>query len=67
MKWTKPTFGDERTKTAFLIFPKTIRRETRWLERASWLEIYKKVSFCDEDGLYLYTGGKWLECYWIDT
>lgn len=41
MRWTKPkppTEGECRLRRAFLWFPKTIDRETRWLERATWTE-----------------------------
>ena len=36
----KPKLGDTRIKSRFLLFPKTIDNTTRWLERASWKELY---------------------------
>lgn len=41
MRWNKrpkkqePSAGDLRDREGFLFFPKTINRQTRWLERAS--------------------------------
>lgn len=43
MKWRskKPQIGDRRIVTRFLLFPKRINREVRWLEKATWEESYK--------------------------
>ena len=40
MRWKKEKTKDGETRiiNKFLIFPKTINRETRWLEKASWVE-----------------------------
>jgi hypothetical protein len=41
MKWTPKTLspeGDLRHRTRFLLFPMTIDKQTRWLERATWVE-----------------------------
>ena len=41
MRWkteTEPNHGDVRFITKFLLFPKTIHGETRWLETACWKE-----------------------------
>ena len=35
-----PEVGDVREKSAFLIFPKRIGEEIRFLERAVWEEVY---------------------------
>jgi len=35
-----PLIGQTRVVTKFLWFPKTINKETRWLEKASWTEHY---------------------------
>lgn len=43
MRWQKqpwPKEGDRRIKTRFLVLPKTINREVRWLEKATWEEEY---------------------------
>lgn len=41
---TKPRHGDRRVVTRFLLFPKVLycmgERQMRWLERASWQEVY---------------------------
>lgn len=34
-----PNDGDTRIKTKFLLFPKKINGETRWLEKSSWEEV----------------------------
>lgn len=48
-----PIEGQQRIKTRFLWMPKTINRQTRWLETASWVqratvmpEIYFWVDEC---------------------
>jgi len=43
MRWTNylPTEGDKRIRTSFLLWPKTIKQETRWMEKATWEEIYE--------------------------
>jgi hypothetical protein len=43
MRWNNkecrvPQPGDDRSKSRFLLFPKRIGNETRWLERAVWTE-----------------------------
>ena len=38
MRFKHPPNGALRIKTKFLWFPKRIHTETRWLEKASWLE-----------------------------
>jgi len=36
-----PEYGDKRkVHNRFLFLPKTIDRETRWLEKVSWVECY---------------------------
>jgi hypothetical protein len=51
MKWTKPKNREQRDNRSFLLFPKNINGEVRWLEVASWHEWY------DYD--------HWVPCYWI--
>ncbi len=40
MKWTtkKYKIGDFRIRSGFLLFPKTIKEETRWLIWTTWKE-----------------------------
>ena len=38
MRWCDPVIGGERVRTAFLLLPKRIGDETRWLETATWVE-----------------------------
>ena len=40
MRWHGTVEGTIRTKSMFLIFPFTIGRETRWLERVTIKQIY---------------------------
>ena len=35
-----PEINDLRTRESFLLFPKRIMDETRWLEKAIWTEKY---------------------------
>lgn len=40
MKWKNPRVGEVRIKSGFLLFPKTLENITRWLEFATWEEMY---------------------------
>lgn len=40
MRWYAARTGDRRTKSRFLLLPKTIDGETRWLEKAQWVQVY---------------------------
>jgi len=57
MRWKRPKEGQRRIKSQFLLFPKTIRGETRWLEFASWEEAF----FVGMTGY-----SWWGEMKWID-
>jgi hypothetical protein len=51
-----PKNGNRRIRTQFLLFPKTIDYEIRWLEIASWEEEYESNyfnynEFCKWQGL----------------
>lgn len=62
MRWKLPEHGDIRIVKKFLIFPKTIKRERRWLEYVSYYE-----SCCYNYDPY--TGGtsiKWYPIEWVD-
>lgn len=50
--WQPPNVGDKRIKTKFLIFPKSDRVETRWLEKAKYREIFTSKYIRDR-GYYL--------------
>ena len=55
-----PNIGDKREfRNRFLLFPKTINGETRWLERASWTETFIP------DGPYIWFPPRWLSDEWI--
>lgn len=54
MRWTgsllehlfrKPALNETRIRSGFLFLPMTIGGETRWLERASWVEKYQYLDF----------------------
>ena len=51
----RPIDGDVRTRRGFLLLPKMIRDEIRWLEHATWRETYYIG--------YLWAG--WLPFEWI--
>ena len=40
MRWKTAENFDRRIKTGFLILPKKLDNEWRWLERASWEQEY---------------------------
>jgi hypothetical protein len=61
MKWPvkpDPKEGDLRHKTRFLFFPKTIDRQARWLELATWAEECRIVT-------YRLPKSNWTELVWI--
>ena len=64
MRWHKrpkkqePSAGDLRDREGFLFFPKTINRQTRWLERASWTEKFVD-STCYTDGTAYWIPIRW--------
>jgi len=41
MRWTRPHCGATRYVKRFLWWPKTIGAQTRWLEWATWKEVYR--------------------------
>lgn len=36
MRWREPKEDDRRCRVAFLLLPRSINGETRWLEWATW-------------------------------
>ncbi len=59
MKIRHPKKGDKRTKEKFLLFPKTIGLETRWLERARWEDEFR-VYLTRTGVVGCWEGNKWL-------
>ncbi len=65
MKWTSKIWssGDTRTRTIFLLFPKSVYNsekgvlEWRWLERVTFVEKYR---------ISMLSGGWWSEIAWVD-
>lgn len=60
MRWkipkkTHPKCGDKREVIKFLLFPKCMRGEWRWLEKASWTQQYQIFHYED------YRMGKWVD------
>ena len=46
MRWPKrgfPRGGEQRTRRQFLLFPRCIQNEWRWLEHACWREYWQIV------------------------
>jgi len=48
--------GDSRYRDRFLLFPKAIGNEWRWLERARWKEVYS----------FNYADSGWDATEWVD-
>ncbi len=66
MKWPvkpDPKEGDLRHKTRFLFFPKTIDRQTRWLELATWAEELRIAKSTTPMGAP-YVGAFWIPISW---
>ena len=52
MRWKEskhegPNYGDRRKVTRFLLLPKELADEWRWLETASWLQAYVFTDYED--------------------
>lgn len=62
MRKQHPKRGARRIRTKFLLFPKRIGYETRWLEVASWEEVYR-IFFLPHTGEYL----AWDTERWVDN
>jgi hypothetical protein len=58
---TGPSYGENRTLTKYLIFPKIINGVFRWLETATWDESYHS----GWDGKEVLNLG-WIETRWRD-
>jgi hypothetical protein len=56
MKWKDKKIHKKRNKTRFLVFPKWIHGETRWLETATWEERHD-----DYPGFIGYRATKWIK------
>jgi hypothetical protein len=50
MRFVDTELGTERVKTWFALFPVSIGRETRWLEKVTVKQEYKKITSFDIDG-----------------
>jgi len=53
----KPSRNEYREITIFLILPRTIQNEFRWLEKATIRQCYREDSYFNK---------KWRDMYWID-
>jgi len=51
MRTKLPTFNDRRIRKSFLWFPQTIGKECRWLEFATWEEMWH----------YEWRGYRWID------
>lgn len=56
--WSKPRNGATRSRDGFLLLPRCIEGEWRWLERADWIERY-------EDGYGVRYSG-WYATEWMN-
>jgi hypothetical protein len=48
MNWRvkpEPKEGDLRLRKGFLFRPMTIAKRAKWLERASWVELYQRTAY----------------------
>ena len=60
MRWIKKD-KTTRIKMGFLLFPKTIGNETRWLENATWLQEYIPVyPGVNEIPVYYWQDTEWI-------
>ncbi len=64
MKWKKrkkPNNGDTRIKKKFLLFPKCIEGDCRWLEMAKYKQRYRR--FVTLNRIY----DEWIDVEWVDN
>lgn len=61
MKWKKRCYGDKKIITKFLLFPKCINGEYRWLEKAVFEQEYDNYKYD-----FLFDIGGWVSTKWID-
>lgn len=66
-----PVLGDERENGGFLILPKRLGLQYRWLEFARWRERYERKSVLvngdpEGDGPHYKEVCCWRERYWIE-
>ncbi len=54
MRWHRPKTGDTRIIKKFLLLPKTIGNQTRWLE---WANIVQKYAYYE----------RWYDYRWLDV
>jgi len=62
MKWFRkpqPSYEENRTISKFLWFPVTINGETRWLERATFLQCWYSPAFRSGNPY-------WINVRWVD-
>jgi hypothetical protein len=57
MKVIIPKIGDSRIKKGFLLAPKVIGNESRWMEYAEWTQEFSKTSGSE----------KWTDHHWNKT
>lgn len=55
-------FGETRIRSAFLLFPKLINDQLRWLERATWVEQYEYCYYSDigDEDIWDWKGVEWV-------
>lgn len=59
--------GSERTVTRFLLFPKCIDYEYRWLETATWRQRLVLARSQYRDSIIKHNYLKWIDVYWDPT
>ena len=67
MRWKakhEKTKGDERKKSGFLLLPRQIAGEWRWLEYATWIERYNGVYEENVSGIGMIEFEMWEPVAW---
>lgn len=49
MRWTRPCAGDEKIVRKFLLFPRSINKEVRWLQWATLKYVYQNFGGWGEE------------------
>lgn len=79
MKWKSqpkqpvpnPCEGAKRIKIKFLLFPRCINQEWRWLEKAAWEQEYAWVSELKDNNMVLWVMWdvghfRWIDKRWVE-
>lgn len=63
MRWEKPKIGEMRVVKKFLLFPKRIDNECRWLEFVEYIQVYN--NYDPKMPRIIYNSNHWFDKKWV--